>query len=306
MMSDSIGGIYLQYPWMVASGVLGTTVSLINRLVHCNLGAVVTKSIGPTARLGYPNPTVIGLPGDLKGSLLNAVGLSNPGVSEFKRECEKIDSQDIPVIASVFGADADEISEVVETLDNTQIACFEVNLSCPHGGKYGLALGTVPKTVTHVIEVMKDSTRKPVWAKLTPNVTDIVAIGQAAEEGGADAVVAVNTLQALAVDIWARKLVLSHGVGGLSGSCLRPVALRCVKQLYDNLDIPVIGVGGIGSWKNVAEFMLVGASAVQIGSALHECKPELFFSQLSHGFEEYLRREGFSKARELVGLALGF
>ncbi|MFW9913978.1 MAG: dihydroorotate dehydrogenase [Candidatus Thorarchaeota archaeon] len=306
MLTVSVGDISLPYPWMVASGILGTTTSLINRLSRCEVGAVVTKSIGLAPRSGYQNPTVIGFSYDLKGSLLNAVGLSNPGASEFVAEFCEGESPRVPVIASIFGENSEEIAEVVSTLENAPISGFEINLSCPHGGKYGLALGTRPKVVSQVVTTIKDSSRKPLWVKLTPNVTDIVSIGKAAEEAGADAVVAINTLQALAVDIWTRKFVLSHGEGGLSGPCLRPVALRCVKQLRKALEIPIIGVGGINRWQNVVEFLLVGASAVQIGSALHSCEPEKFFEDLSYGFNNYLAKEGFSKPSDLVGLALDF
>lgn len=291
---------------MVAAGILGTSASLIKRSARCSIGAVITKSVGPIPRSGYSNPTVIGLPDDLNGSFLNAVGLSNPGVKEFSSEIVDIDSRDVPIIASIFGKNTIELSEVALALENTPISGFEINLSCPHGGKYGQTLGTLPGTVSHVVSAIKDTTRKPVWAKLSPNVTDIVSIGKAAEEGGADAVVATNTLQAVAVDIRTKKLVLSHGVGGLSGSCLRPVALRCVKQLYENLEIPVIGVGGIKSWQNVVEFLLVGASAVQIGSALSSCNLESFFRSLAQGFEGYLKNEGISRPSDLVGMALGF
>jgi dihydroorotate dehydrogenase (NAD+) catalytic subunit len=305
MMPILIGDISLQYPWMVASGILGTTAALINRLGNCNVGGVVTKSVGPTPRSGFSNPTVIGLPGPLEGSFLNAVGLSNPGATAFIAELASLKSPGVPIIASVFGGDALEISQVATTLDKTIISGFEVNLSCPHGGKYGMALGTLPKTVYQVIAALKDSTRKPVWAKLTPNVTDIVSIGKAAEEAGADAIVAINTLQAAAVDIWTRKLVLSHGIGGLSGPCIRPIALRCVKQLYEGLEIPIIGVGGVSTWENVVEFLLMGASAVQIGSALHQNQPEFFFAELAQSFENYLESEGISNPNELVGLAIG-
>ncbi|MHA2270564.1 MAG: dihydroorotate dehydrogenase [Candidatus Hodarchaeales archaeon] len=306
MLKVSIDDISLPYPWMVASGILGTTASLINRLSRCELGAVVTKSIGLVPRSGYQNPTVIGFSDDLKGSLLNAVGLSNPGASEFVTELYEVESPSVPVIASIFGENSEEIADVVKTLEKAPISGFEINLSCPHGGKYGLALGTDPKVVSQVVTAIKDSSQKPLWVKLTPNVTDIVSIGKAAEEAGADAVVAINTLQAVAVDIWTRNFILSHGEGGLSGPCLRPVALRCVKQLYEALEIPVIGAGGINRWQNVVEFLLVGASAVQIGSALHICKPEKFFEDLSSGFKDYLVNEGFSKPSDLVGLALGF
>ncbi|MFX0115761.1 MAG: dihydroorotate dehydrogenase [Candidatus Hodarchaeota archaeon] len=305
MIPISIGDIALQYPWMVASGILGTTAALINRLGHCKVGGIVTKSVGTTPRAGFSNPTVIGLPGPLEGSFLNAVGLSNPGATGFIKELTDLESPEVPIIASVFGGDALEISQVATTLDNAMISGFEVNLSCPHGGKYGMALGTLPETVYQVIAALKESTRKPVWAKLTPNVTDIVSIGKAAEEAGADAIVAINTLQAAIVDIWTRKLVLSHGIGGLSGPCIRPIALRCVKQLYENLEIPIIGVGGVSTWENVVEFLLVGASAVQIGSALHRCQPEIVFAEIAQGFENYLKNEGISNPKELVGLAIG-
>ncbi len=300
-----IGTISLNYPWMIASGILGTSASLINRLSNCRLGAIITKSVGPEPRSGYTNPTVIAFSGDLSGTVLNAVGLSNPGVDAFASELMEIKSPKTPIIVSIFGATSEEIAIVTQKLENAPISGYEINLSCPHGGKYGLALGTSPDIVHKVISATKNETKKPVWAKLTPNVTNIVDIGLAAEEAGADAIVAVNTIQAVAVDIWTRKLILSHGIGGLSGASLRPIAQRCVVQLRRALGIPIIGVGGIQSWENVVEYLILGANAVQIGSALINKSPEKFFEELSLGFEGYLEKEGFSHIHELVGIALG-
>jgi dihydroorotate dehydrogenase (NAD+) catalytic subunit len=180
---------------------------------------------------------------------------------------------------------------------------FELNLSCPHAKGYGMEIGQKPENVYEVVKAVKDATDKPVIAKLTPNIDDIAKLGLAAERAGADAVSAINTLKAIAIDVYARRPILSNRVGGYSGPGVKPVALRSVYDLARALDIPVIGIGGITTWQDAVEFLLAGASALQIGTAVSLRGWEVF-REISEGIERYLEEEGFSSVREIVGLAL--
>jgi dihydroorotate dehydrogenase (NAD+) catalytic subunit len=171
----------------------------------------------------------------------------------------------VPVIASIFGASADEFSEIAGTL---RADAFELNVSCPHACGYGAQVGSDPALVEDITRAVKNATTAPVWVKLTPNVTDIKSIGLAAQRGGADAVVAINTVRAMAIDIESGYPILGNKFGGLSGRAIKPVAIKCVYDLYEALQIPVIGVGGISDWRDAVEFMMAGARAVQIGSAV--------------------------------------
>lgn len=203
---------------------------------------------------------------------------------------------------SIFGGTPEEFAFLAEKLSEVADA-FELNLSCPHAKGYGMEIGQKPENVYAVVKAVKDATDKPVIAKLTPNIDDITKLGLAAENAGADAVSAINTLKAIAIDIYARKPILSNKVGGYSGPGVKPVALRAVYDLARTLDIPVIGIGGITTWQDAVEFLLAGASALQIGTAV-SLRGWKVFREINEGIERYLREEGFSSVEEIVGLAL--
>ncbi|MGB9929742.1 MAG: dihydroorotate dehydrogenase [Methanosarcina sp.] len=292
-------GLELKNPTILAAGVLGTTGASLCRVAReGGAGAVVTKSIGPAPKTGHPNPSMI----KLECGFLNAMGLPNPSYPGFLQELE-IANQDsgVPVIASIFGGTAREFVEVAEGLLPGKPDAFELNLSCPHAEGYGAAVGSNPCLVEAVTAAVKDAVNVPVWVKLTPNVSDITGIGRAAESGGADAVVAINTLKGMAIDIESGFPVLGNRSGGLSGKAVKPVAVKCVYDLYSALEIPVIGVGGISSWQDAVEMMMAGAEAVQIGSAVYD-KVEIF-SEISTGIETFLQRKGYSDVKKLIGLS---
>jgi dihydroorotate dehydrogenase (NAD+) catalytic subunit len=224
-------------------------------------GAVVTKSIGIKAKSGHYNPSMV----EVDCGYLNAMGLPNPSYKNFQHEIDIAHEGGVPVIASIFGASADEFSEIAGSL---RADAFELNVSCPHACGYGAQVGSDPALVEELTRAVKNATCAPVWVKLTPNVTDIKGIGLAAESGGADAVVAINTVRAMAIDIESGYPVLGNKFGGLSGMAIKPVAIKCVYDLYEALEIPVIGVGGISDWRDAVEFIMAGARAVQIGSAV--------------------------------------
>lgn len=246
---------------MLAAGIMGTTSGSLKRAAEGGAGAVVTKSIGIEPKGGHSNPTMI----EIDCGYLNAMGLPNPSYKVFQNEIDLAKKGGVPVIASIFGGNGDEFSEIAGAL---RADAFELNVSCPHACGYGAQLGSDPVLVEEITKSVKRTTSAPVWVKLTPNVTDIKSIGLAAQRGGADAVVAINTVRAMAIDIESGYPVLGNRFGGLSGRAIKPVAIKCVYDLYEALDIPVIGVGGISDWRDAVEFMMAGARAVQIGSAV--------------------------------------
>lgn len=256
-----IGGVSLKNHLILAAGVLGTCGSSLARMLRLGAGGVVTKSIGPEPRDGHAGPCFY----QIEGGILNAMGLPNPS-REFVRELEVLTGE--PVIISIFGGNPDEFVEVASWFLDTACA-FELNVSCPHAEGYGAQIGSNPELV-HACTRAVARLGKPVWVKLTPNVTDICAIGLAAEQGGATALVAINTVKALRISIPLQRPVLGHGIGGLSGPAIFPIALRCVYELHAACSIPIIGCGGISSADDVREMMLAGASAVEIGSAVLE------------------------------------
>ena len=292
-MTVDISGVELANPVVLASGILGSTGASLGRAFRAGAGGVVTKSVGPREREGHPGPNVF--VDDSEEYALNAVGLSNPS-DGFTDEVEKVDG---PTVVSVFGGTAEEFANVAATFEPYADA-FELNVSCPHAEGYGVDIGADPELTRGVTGAVNDAVDVPVWVKLTPNVADITAIGEAAQEGGADAVVATNTLSAMAIDVESGHPILGNVHGGMSGSALKPVALRCVYDLYDALDVPVVGVGGVSSPEDAVEYMLAGASAVEVGTAVWEGIDVL--GEISEGIEEYKERKSLSHD-ELVGRA---
>lgn len=288
--NPDVGGVRLNNHLVLAAGVLGTTGASLSRMLARGAGGVVTKSIGPVHREGHPGPCLV----PLEGGLLNAMGLPNPS-REFAGELRFITGG--PVIVSVFGGTAEEFGTVASWFTDRADA-FELNLSCPHAEGYGAAIGTDP-------ELVEECTRTvarhglPVWVKLTPNVTDITVIGRAAEKGGADALVAVNTVRAMRISTELRRPVLGNRYGGLSGRMVFPIAVRCVYELYDACRVPIVGCGGVSSASDVVEMMLAGASAVQIGSAVYE--DDGVFARISSG----LYVDDGIDPREIIGGAHG-
>lgn len=295
----TLTGLELKNPTILAAGILGTTGASLCRVAReGGAGAVVTKSIGPMPKTGHPNPSMV----RLDCGFLNAMGLPNPSYPGFLQELEiaKKDSG-VPVIASIFGGTVAEFTEVAEGLLPGKPDAFELNVSCPHTEGYGAAVGTNPCLVEAITAAVKDVVNVPVWVKLTPNVSDITCVGTAAESGGADAVVAINTLKGMAIDIESGYPVLGNRSGGLSGKAVKPVAVKCVYDLYTALEIPIIGVGGVSSWQDAVEMMMAGASAVQIGSAVYDRVD--IFSEISTGIEAFLQRKGYSNVKRLIGLS---
>ncbi|HUW68296.1 MAG TPA: dihydroorotate dehydrogenase [Candidatus Nanoarchaeia archaeon] len=289
-----ITGLKLENPIILAAGVLGTTGSSLKRMADSGAGAVVTKSIGSEPKEGHQNPTMV----KLDCGFLNAMGLPNPSYKDFQDELATAKQGGIPVVASVFGAHPDEFAKIIIGLQGAD--AYELNVSCPHATGYGAVVGTDPVLVEEITRAAKKATKAPVWVKLTPNVTDIVVIGEAAQKGGADAVVAINTVRGMAVDIHSGYPILGNIYGGLSGQAIRPMAVKCVFDLYNALDIPIIGVGGVGNWQDAVEMMMAGASAVQIGSAVYD--DINIFNKICTGLSGYLSDKNYT-LHDIIGLA---
>ncbi|MCF2137198.1 MAG: dihydroorotate dehydrogenase [Candidatus Thorarchaeota archaeon] len=281
--------------YWLASGLLGVTASILRRIAENGADVVVTKSIGFHPRKGHPGPIIT----VSHGGLLNAVGLTNPGIEAFKDELALLKEWGIPFVLSIFGSTIDDIERVAEHALTLDPLALELNLSCPHAEISQIAHN--PNLTHDYVRAVKDIVDCPVFAKLTPNASDIVQIGMAAEKAGADAVVAINTVRGMRIDIDQRVPVLGNITGGLSGPPIFPIALRCVFDLSRALSIPIIGVGGVATWQDAVEMHLAGASAIQIGTAVLEGLD--VFKRIKMGVSEYLQQEGFSSVSDIVGLS---
>ena len=259
-----LAGFKLENPTLNAAGVLGMSVPLLKRVYDSGAGGVVTKSIGPVPRSGHQNPTLV----RVAGGALNAMGLPNPGVEYFVDEIKQLKEHGIPVLASFFGGSVQEFADVAYQLTRAGADALELNASCPNVAEEMGMLAADAENVEKVTAAVKDETDKPVFVKLSPNVTNIKSIAKAAEWGGADGITAVNTLKGIAIDINWRRPILTNITGGLSGPPAKPVALRCVYEVAQAVEIPIIGSGGVTTWKDAVEYMLAGASTVEIGTAV--------------------------------------
>ncbi|CAG0972565.1 dihydroorotate dehydrogenase (NAD+) catalytic subunit [Methanosarcinales archaeon] len=293
MLSLTLTGLKLKNPLLLAAGVMGTTGSSLKRIADNGAAAVVTKSLGIERKTGHANPSMV----EVECGYLNAMGLPNPSYKNFQQEIDIARDSGVPVIASIFGGCALDFSQIAGALDAD---AFELNVSCPHAHGYGADIGTDPNLVEDITVAVKTATDAAVWVKLTPNVTDIKSIGLAAQRGGADAVVAINTVRGMAIDIESGYPVLGNRFGGLSGRAIKPAAIKCVYDLYDALDIPVIGVGGISDWKDAVEFIMAGALAVEIGSAVGNNIN--IFNDISKGMEAFLAEKEWT-FNEIYGMA---
>jgi dihydroorotate dehydrogenase (NAD+) catalytic subunit len=299
MLEVNISGLNLKSPIILASGILGVSHSTIKRIIDAGAGAITTKSIGPKPRKGYKNPSIVEI---YPGTFINSVGLGNPGIDDFISEIYEMKKLKCPIIVSVFGNTNDSYLQVATKAINAGADAIELNVSCPHAEVSSIGIDS--NLTFELVKLLKKSIKKPLLIKLNPNVTNIEEIALAAEKGGADGVVAINTLSAMIIDINTKRPILSHGSGGLSGKAIHPIAIKKVYDLYKVLKIPIIGCGGISDWRDVIEFFLAGASAVQIGTALY--KDIELFKGINEELSRHLKINGFSSISELIGLAHSF
>ena len=296
-LETSIGSIKLKRPTILASGILGISLEVFNRIYQAGAGAVVTKSLSKEPWDGYPNPTIFGVKG---GGWLNAVGLSNPGATNFAKMISS--NRDIPIIVSLVGSIENDFEFMIKEFENINVLAYELNLSCPHVAKVGLEVGDDPVLVQKIVRKVKSITDVPVIAKVGLGTTNYLDTVDAACKAGIDAITAINTLRAMAIDVETERPILSNKIGGLSGTPIKPVAVRCVYEISSQYEIPIIGCGGISDWQDAIEFILAGSSAIQIGSAVGDNWIQVF-DEINKGMLQYMEKKGFSKIEEMIGNA---
>jgi len=299
-LAVNLCGIKLSNPTILPSGFLGTSKSLLKRVSGNGAGAVTIKSVSLEPREGHNNPTVV----TFEAGMLNAVGYSNPGADEVAREFSNLEEIDIPVIASVIGTDAEDFVHVVKKLAETKFAAIELPLSCPHTPGYGLLAGQgTPESTGNIVTAVRKATKLPIFVKLSPNIPGIGVLAKAAENAGANAITAVNTLgPGMIINIEARKPVLSFKIGGVSGDALRPIATRCVYDIYEAVKIPIIGVGGVSTGRHAIEMIMAGATAIGIGSGIYHRGMDVF-KKVCREVESWMSDNGFNNINEIIGIA---
>ncbi len=301
MLRTNVCGVEFRNPLMLAAGVMGSNASSMNWILKSGAAGVVSKSFSLEPNPGYANPTTVGV----ECGIINAIGLSNPGAENFKEELKRIDRKGNVSIASIYGATPEEFSKLVLKIED-YVDMIELNISCPHAMEgYGASIGQDANLTHKIVSAAKDSANKPVIAKLTPNVTDIVEIAVAAQDAGADGLTLINSLgPGMKINIDVARPVLSNKFGGMSGKAIKPIALRNVYTVYDNVDIPIIGVGGISNFEDVVEFLFAGARAVQIGTSIMDEGVEVF-GKINKDLEEFMNKKGYESIDEMIGLAHG-
>ncbi len=296
-LKTKVGSLEFENPSILASGIMDETGSSMVRVLQAGAGAVVSKSVGTDPNDGHANPNFL----EATSGCINAMGLPNPGIEAYAEEM-KVATEKGKIIGSIYGASPKEFALLAEKMQEYGACAVELNLSCPHAKGYGIEVGTDPKMVKSIVETVKSSVDIPVWAKLTPNTHILPEIGKAVEEGGGDAIVAINTLKAIAIAPEFAKPILSNKVGGLSGAAIKPVGVRAVWDLHNAVSIPIIGVGGITNYRDALEYMMAGASAFQIGTAVMDKGPEVF-STVCRGISKFMKRYGYGSIRDMVGVA---
>ncbi len=301
-LAVKVGTLLLKNPVMLASGCCGYALEMEEFFDLSLLGGYCLKGLCAGGSEGNPPPRLCETP----GGLINSIGLQNIGIEEFLREkAPKLRRVNSVMVANFYGHSVEEYAAAAEKLQAEPcIAALEMNISCPNVKTGGIAFGTDPKLVHEVTAACRKATRKPLWVKLTPNVTDITETARAAEAGGADALSCINTYPAMAIDVEKRAFKINTRSGGLSGPAIKPLAVRAVHLVSKAVKIPVVGIGGISTWADAIEFMLAGAAAVQVGTALFS-NPNAPLEILK-GMEEYCIRHGFKDVADLVGAARDF
>ncbi len=296
-MRVSIGAMRLKNPVMTASGTFGYGLEFADLVNLADIGGIVVKGTTLHAREGNPAPRMA----ETASGMLNCVGLQNKGVDYF---CSHIYPQirdiDTNLIVNVSGSSPEDYAQCASRIAELErIPAIELNISCPNVKQGGMAFGVTAQGAASVVRAVREAYPKTLIVKLSPNVTDITEIARAVEAEGADSVSLINTLLGMAIDVRTRKRVLSIGTGGLSGSAVKPVALRMVYDVVQAVKIPVIGLGGISSATDAVEFLLAGATAVQIGT-MNFIDPAITV-KVAAGIDEYLRQNGFSSVSDIIG-----
>lgn len=291
-----LGAIELKNPVITASGTFGFGREYGEYFDLSKLGGISVKGLTLKERAGNPAPRVAETP----YGMLNSVGLQNPGIDSFlKDEMPYLEAANTVIIANIAGNTIEDYCQMAQKLEGSKVDIIELNISCPNVKEGGVAFGTNPRVVREITKLIKENTSKHLMVKLTPNVTDIAEIAKSAEEGGADSISLINTLLGMAVDLERKRPVLKNIMAGLSGPAIKPVALRMVYQVANAVKIPVVGMGGIMDYKDALEFLMVGATAVQVGTAsfINPTAP----IEIIQGIENYLEAKGYKDINEFIG-----
>ena len=292
----NLAGVELKNPVMTASGTFGSGAEYSEFVDLNELGAVVTKGVANVPWPGNPTPRIA----ETYSGMLNAIGLQNPGIDVFcKRDIPFLKQFDTKIIVNVCGKSTEDYCEVVERLADEPVDLLEINISCPNVKEGGIAFGQNPKAVEAITKEVKKYAKQPVIMKLSPNVTDITEMARAAEAGGADILSLINTLTGMKIDINRRTFALANKTGGMSGPCVKPVAVRMVYQVAQTVNVPIIGMGGISNAEDALEFILAGATAVSIGTA-NFANPYATVETVK-GIEEYLKKNQIDDINTLIG-----
>jgi len=296
-MSVEIAGIKMRNPVMTASGTFGYGEEFADYMDLGSIGAMITKGLSLKPKAGNNTPRIVETP----GGMLNAIGLQNVGIEAFiAKKLPFLRGVNTPVIVNLYGNSLEEYGELAARIDGiSEVAGVEVNISCPNVKQGGIVFGTDPEAARQVVELVRKSTTKPLIVKLSPNVTDIVSMAKACVDAGAEALSLINTLTGMAIDLNSRRPVLANITGGLSGPAIKPVALRMVWQVAKAVKVPIIGIGGIMSATDALEFVLAGATAIQVGTA--NFLTPAASQEIALGMEQWLTENRVGSLRELVG-----
>lgn len=293
-LNVKVGDVALRNPVMPASGCFA--IEYAEALDFNRLGALVIKSVSPKPRAGNPTPRVT----ETHGGMMNSIGIPSKGLEHYRREVLPPYTRfDTPVVVSISADTVDEFAQAIEAMSLPEVAVIEANISCPNLEADGMAFAMTPETTYKVVSAIRRRTQHPFWVKLTPNASHIAAVAKAAEEAGADALVMGNTVLGMSIDVRTRKPKLGNVMGGLSGPAIKPIALRMVHQCYRSVRIPVIGCGGISTAEDAVEFMLAGASAVQVGTASFIDPGAM--QKIIDGLHAFCDETGVTHVRELTG-----
>ena len=296
-------GVELKNPTVLASGILGTMASSLRRVTEAGAGAVTIKSIGPKRRDGHKNPTMV----EVEGGYLNSIGLPTAGpkeaigeIKEYKKSC------DLPIIASFYATSSDEFSPLAEGISQAEPDLLEANISCPNvGDEFGTPFSCNSKKSAKVVKSIKRVTDIPLLVKLSPNVPSIAEIAKAVEKAGADGITAINAVgPAMVIDLKTKTPVLANKRGGMSGPAIKPIMIRCVYDIYEAVNIPILGLGGILTGEDAVEAIMAGAQAVGIGTGVKYRGIEIF-KKVNDELEEFMKKEGYKNLDELRGVVHG-
>ena len=294
--SVNLAGVELKNPVMTASGTFGSGAEYSEFVDLKELGAVVTKGVANVPWPGNPTPRIA----EVYGGMLNAIGLQNPGIDVFcERDIPFLKQFDTKIVVNVCGRTTEDYCEVVERLTSEPVDLLEINISCPNVKEGGIAFGQDPKAVEAITREVKKYAKQPIIMKLSPNVTDITEMAKAVEAGGADGVSLINTLTGMKIDVARKTFALANQTGGMSGPCVKPVAVRMVYQVANAVSIPVLGMGGVQNTEDALEFLMAGATMVAVGTA-NFFNPYVT-SQIIDGLEEYVKKEKLSSIRDIIG-----